>query len=743
MASRVIKGRRGTKRKRPIVGVLYVLAAFTVLLVMGVIGVFAVCQSWLNDLPDYADQSNYELSQKTRVYADDHTTLLAEFYLEDRDPVTQDQISQYVWDGTVDTEDVRFYGHHGVDVQGILRAVYVNLTGQGSEGASTITQQLVRNTVLASEATDNTLKRKVREAYIAIKLEQMYSKQQILLMYLNTINYGSGVYGIQAAAQKYYSVDAKDLTVAQAATLIGIPQSPTENNPIDHPEACKNRRNVVLQRMLTNGTITQDQYNTAVNSDLDLNVYTKTFQNGIYKYPYFTSYVRDTLLNMYSSDTVYKGGLTVYTTLDPSVQDAADAAAEAKEATIDSDLEVAMSVIDPDTGYVRAIVGGRDYATNQYNLATQASRQPGSSFKTFTLVGCIANGMNPDTTYVNCGSTVTIGNWTVSNIDQNNYGTRTVTSAFAVSSNTGFARLCEWLGPDKVVSTAKAMGITSDLYAVPSITLGSYGVTTLEMADAYATIANGGTHHDARCITEVDDSNGSSIYTADITGDKVLSTEVAMAAEKSMESVLNTGGTGTAAKLSNGQVAAGKTGTSEEYRDSWFVGFTPQYSVAVWMGAREERSMSSSAEVSDVFASFMNTALAGQAVESFPTASSPTYKTINDSSLGISTSSSSPSSSSSSSSSSYGTYTGGNSSYSSTTTDTGGTDTGTNDAAGTQGTTSTEATPSGSSSTSTQSTAASQVAYRLEAGEEGEGSVSLLDAAFGSSVRNTRYSYTL
>jgi 1A family penicillin-binding protein len=720
LGSRVIKNRRGTKRKHPIVGVLYVLGAISLLLIICGIGFLALCQSWLEDLPDYSDPSNYQLSQKTRVYASDHKTLLAEFYTEDRDPVTKDQISNLVWEGTVDTEDERFYEHHGVDLQGILRALVVNLSGTGSEGASTITQQLVRNTVLADEASENTLKRKVREAYIAVKLEQMYSKDEILLMYLNTINYGSGTYGIQAAAQKYYSTDADKLTVAQAATLIGIPQSPSENNPIDHPSTCKKRRNLVLQRMLTHGTITQEQYDKAVKQKLNLKVQDKKSENGIYKYPYFTSYVRDTLLDMYSSDAVYKGGLTVYTTLDKKVQNAANQACRKKEASIASDLEVAMSVVDPSNGYVKAIVGGRDYSKNQYNLATQAQRQPGSSFKTFTLLACIENHMNPNTTYVNCGSTATLGNWTVSNIDNNDYGTRTVTSAFAVSSNTGFARLCKWVGPSKVVDMAKRCGITSKLYAVPSITLGSYGVTPLEMSVAYATIANGGTHHDARCISEVKDSNGNTIYTADTTGTKVIDTDVAMAAEKSMEKVLETGGTGTAAKLSNGQAAAGKTGTSENYRDSWFCGFTPQYSVAIWMGARQERSMDSSAEVSDVFSDFMTTALEGQETEEFPEADTPSYKEVNDSSLGIYSRSSSSSSSSGSSSGSV----------SSTTTSTGST------ASSSSASSSTGAQNSSGSDSTTKSTTATAAAYRTEGSDLTEGDDVLNEnELFASSTR--------
>lgn len=651
MGSRVIKNRRGTKRKNPVIGLVYVLAFFAVALVAGAFGLYFVGQSWLQDLPDYQDTSAYNLSQKTRVYASDGTTLLAEFFTEDRDPVTVDKISQYVLDGTVATEDVRFYEHGGIDPQGIMRAVFVNVFGIDTEGASTITQQLVRNTVLASEASESTLKRKVREAYIAIKMEQMYSKDEILLMYLNTINYGSGVYGIQAAAQKYYSKDAKDLTLAEAAALVGIPQSPTNNNPIDHPEACLARRNVVLDRMLTNGFITQAQYDQAVAQPLGLKVRSASSSNdGIYAYPYFTSYVRDTLLNMYSTDTVFKGGLTVYTTLDVNLQNEAETAAKNKESGMADDLEVAMSVVDPKTGYVKAIVGGKDYYTDQYNLATQATRQPGSSFKTFTLVGCIENGLNPTTTYVNCPSTITLDNWTVSNIDNINYGTRTVASAFEVSSNTGFARLCTWLGPLKVVDVAKRMGITSSLYAVPSITLGTQGVTTLEMADAYATLASGGTHHDATCINRVVDSDGETIYKSDTTGNQVLSAETTYAATKVMQGVI-TNGTGTEAALSNGQPAAGKTGTSESYRDSWFCGFTPQYSVAVWLGAREERTISSSITASSVFSDFLNMALSGQAVQQFATAADPAYTAVNDSDLGISSSYSSASGASTTSSS--------------------------------------------------------------------------------------------
>ena len=611
------------------------LGVFTTLLFVGGVGAFVLANSWLEDLPDYTDPSAYDFSQKTEVYASDRTTLLAEFYVEDRDPVEMDDISDWVIKGTVATEDQRFYEHNGIDPQGILRAVAVNLFGIGHEGASTITQQLVRNTILASEASESTLKRKVREAYLAIKMEEQYSKDEILLMYLNTINYGSGVYGIQAASQRYFSKDADELTLAEAATLIGIPQSPTYNNPIDHPDNCKDRRNQVLGRMLANDIITQEEYDEACAEELKLKVKETETSNGLLKYPYFSSYIRDTLLEMYDYETVYKGGLTVYSTLDPKLQDYAEQAADTKEASMADYLEVAMTVIDPSTGYVKAIVGGKDFSSDQYNLATQASRQPGSAFKAFTLVGCIENGMDPFSTYVGCPSTITLDGWTLSNDSKSDYGTLTVANAFAVSSNTGFARLCTWLTPTKVVEVAKRMGIDSDLTAVPSITLGSQQVTTLEMAEAYSTIASGGIHRESSCIEEIVNSSGKTIYQADTEGERVLTEEVAAKATEVMEGVLSSSGTAPDAILANGREAAGKTGTSENYRDSWFCGFTQEYSVAIWLGNRDEQSTGAET-ASSVFPLFMDQALANTEVTTFPEKDDPPFTPIDDNALAIS-----------------------------------------------------------------------------------------------------------
>ena len=311
MGSRAMKGRKGTKVKNKKVIVLSVLGLMVAFIAAGVFGVVTLCNSWLEDLPDYQNADAYNTAQPTMVYASDGTTLLAEFQLENRDPVALDQISEYVLKGTVATEDERFYTHSGVDYLGVARALVNNLMGGELEGASTITQQFVRNTILSDEMRDISFKRKIREMYISQKLEEQYSKDEILLMYLNTINYGSGAYGIEAAAERYFSKDAKDLTLNEAATLVGIPQSPTYNNPIDYPDNCLKRRNTVLDRMVSNGVITAEEADAVKAEPIELNP-SEPSMTGILAYPYFTSYVRNQLTNpegkyAYSTSELFKG----------------------------------------------------------------------------------------------------------------------------------------------------------------------------------------------------------------------------------------------------------------------------------------------------------------------------------------------------------------------------------------------------------------------------------------------------
>ena len=427
----------------------------------------------------------------------------------------------------------------------------------------------------------------------------------------------------------------------------GIPQSPTYNNPIDNPDNCLARRNVVLDRMLSNGCIGQDEYEAAKAEPLVLNP-TEPTSDGIQKYPYFTSYVRYLLTDpegpyKYSKDEVFKGGLKVVTTLDVNMQEAAEVAAANKEAEannyVEGDpFEVSMVAIDPDNGYVKALVGGRDYYTSQVNLATGlggSGRQAGSSFKTFTLVAALEAGISPDT-MIDCSTTVEFPGWKVSNIGHHDYGTRSLARAFAVSSNTGFARLIMSLGPEKVVEVAHRMGITSDLNAVGSLTLGSESVTPMEMADAYATIANGGTHYDPECILRIEDRKGNVLVdNSDPVGETALSPEIAHAASEVMKGVIESyDGTAPDAALASGQTAGGKTGTTDDYKDRWFCGITPQLSVAIWIGDRRDyvdaTPIPSFITCASAFADFLNAALAGQPLEDFPQAGDPPYATYHD-----------------------------------------------------------------------------------------------------------------
>ena len=729
MASRVIKNRPSIKRKHPFYAVLIVLSVFVVACGAGCYGMLTLSESWIGDLKDYdiSEVSELNTSAPTTVLASDEKTQLARFQVENRDPVEIDKISSYVLQGTVATEDERFYEHGGFDIVGIARAAVVSLTGSGREGASTITQQFIRNTVLADEMNDISLKRKIREIYLSVKLEEAYSKDEILLMYLNTVNYGSGAYGIQAASQRYFSKDASKLTLAEAAALVGIPQSPTYNNPIDYYDSCVTRRNTVLDRMLSNGYITQAEHDAAQAEELVLNPSTPTV-DGIEKYPYFTSYVKTVLQDQYSQLDIFKGGLTVVTTLDVDTQEKAESAIREKEDTLSESISGSLVAIDPSTGHIKALVGGKDWNTQKTNLATgegtNGGRPCGSAFKTFTLITALEEGIDPNTN-IDCSSPATIPDTgytnsnQLQNIDNINYGTRTITRAFAVSSNTGFVRLQMALGTEKVIETAKKMGITSTLNANPSLTLGQSNVTMLDMSSAYSVIANGGIKYEAQPILKIyDKKNNLIVDNSNPEGERVISAEVAHAATEVMKTVVNSSeGTGTAAALANGQEVAAKTGTSSEYHDITFCGTTPQLSVAIWFGdPSNQETLSAHLSCADVFKNFMDQALEGKETQSFPDAGTPTYTAFQNATYHIYGVSGWGSSSSSSSSSSSNSYSNGTSASTSTGTSTGtyGTTTGTGTGTygtgttgitGTTGTTGTGTGTTGGTTTGTTGTA--------------------------------------
>jgi len=588
--------------------------------------------SWTKDLPTI-DSSSFNYAEESYMSAADGTTMLAHFQLEKRDPVTIEQINPIMLKATVDVEDVRFYEHNGVDPQGIVRAVVNNLKGGALEGASTITQQLVRNTALSEEATDITFERKAREAELALEMEKRYSKSEILNMYLNTINYGDGCYGVEAAAQNYFQVSAADLTLTQAATLAGIPQSPTRFNPKENPQGCLDRRNLVLERMYTAGDITKAEYEAAIAEDLGLNIAPDEPAQGIYAYPYFTSYVRDQLMatdNKYgcSYADLFAGGLKIYTTLDVDIQEMAEEACSEQYDALDEGIDCALVAMDPTNGHVLAIVGGRDFYTDQWNIAVQGGRPCGSSFKAFTLAAAIESGINP-LSAVDCTNPVTLDTGqTINNFGNANYGIRSLQSATAVSSNTGYYRLAQQLGATTIIDMAHRLGIKSDLSPYPIITLGTENVTPLEMAEAYSTLASGGIHHDAVIITRIEDKDGNILYQANDEGERVIDERVAAATTKVLRTVFESSeGTAAGSGPSNGQPVAGKTGTGVDFRDHFLAGYSPTLTCACWIGNRDYSSTSSWINCNSLWHNFMSMALADTPVTPFPTVEDPPYKT--------------------------------------------------------------------------------------------------------------------
>ena len=609
-----------------IAGVL--LGVLLLLTAVGVTTAIAAVNTWLKGLPDYTSPSAFQLAQPTKIYSADGR-LLAKLYLQNREVVPMSQIATSLSDGVVAVEDERFFQHGGVDPVGILRAALSNASGD-RQGASTITQQYIRNTILLNERTQMTLARKVREAYLAQEVEKTLSKQTILENYLNTVYFGEGAYGAEAAARTFFAKSAKDLTLPQGALIAGLVQSPYRLDPYTNPAGALARRKDVLGRMLYNHYVTQADYDVAVNAPLALKRQAQP-PDGIYSSPYYVSYVKTLLQKQFTSAEVFNGGLTVYTTLDTRLQGYAEKAAT-RAFGGRNDPAVALVSIDPRNGYVKAMVGGRDYAKSKFNLATQEHRQPGSSFKTFVLVTALGQGMPPSFS-VDSNAPVTIPSkphpWTVNNDEGHGSGMMSLESATWSSVNAVYARVAWAVGIKNVAHTAKVMGIKTTLPNYASIALGSVGCTPYEMASAYGTLATGGVHYDPITITKVVDRNGKTIFQAKPHGTQVIKASVARAATDVLRGVISQG---TATSADIGRPEAGKTGTSQNNRDAWFVGYTPQLVTSVWVGYVMEKTIIidgskafGGTAAAPIWAEFMDKALAKFPARDFAKAPDPSY----------------------------------------------------------------------------------------------------------------------
>jgi penicillin-binding protein 1A len=574
-------------RTRRAVLIAFVVGVPIVLLVAGTVGANAVFGSRCN----LNALTPVSVGQNTFVYAADGSELGVIPAERNRTPVALREISPWVPTATVAIEDRRFYQHGGVDPVGIARAVVADVkAGKVVQGGSTITQELVRNLYLSQERS---IKRKVIEACLSIKLSREWSKDRILTAYMNQVFYGNHAYGIEAAAETYFSKTAQQLTLPEAALLAGLPQAPSSYNPFTNPDDALGRRNDVLKAMLDNADITSSEYTKAKAQPLGLKAGRRLHT---IREPYFFSYVQELLQKEYGTNTVREGGLRVYTTINPRLQRAASAAIK-NVLTEPSDPASAIVSIDPRNGWIKAMAAvtpGR--AKNQYNLVTTARRQPGSTFKTITLTAAVARGMDPFRTsylsapfFYNPDPAGTCENeiaWCVQTYEHTYHGVESVSSATVQSDNTVYARLALDVGPENIVAMARRLGIrTSPLDPVPSITLGTEEVTPLELASAYATLAAGGVYSKPTAITKVVLPNGKVDTDAgwgEPDRERVIPDWVASTVTQVLEQNMLYG-TGVGAHVP-GHTDAGKTGTTDRYVDAWFSGFTPRLVGTVWIG---------------------------------------------------------------------------------------------------------------------------------------------------------------
>jgi penicillin-binding protein 1A len=504
-------------------------------------------------------------------------------------------VSPIMRQAIVSVEDKRFYEHNGVDLHGIGRAVWQDLTNQKVvQGGSTITQQFVKNAYVRNQRS---IGRKIREAALAWQLEQRWTKDRILLAYLNTIYFGNGAYGIQRAATTYFRHGASKLDLAESALLAGLPADPTLYDPVRSPRAARARRHHVLAVMLEQGKITPAQMHGADTTPLPKpqDVRPPGRQGPA---PYFVNYVESQLVQTYGTRRVFGGGLRVTTTIDLTLQDLGHKAIE-KILSDPSGPAAALVAIDPRDGSVKAMVGGRNFRESQFNLATQAERQPGSSFKPIVLATALRQGISPLTSFDSKPVTIFTGDryWHVTNYESDYAGHSNLADAMVRSDNAVYAQLTQLVTPKAVVATAHALGIRSKLDPFFSIGLGQLAVNPLDMARAYATFANGGKRVDGSLLPK--DGNGPRVVesvkfarSGHVKTNKPVSTEAALtpAEDATLTSILQrvvTSGTGTRAGLPD-RPTAGKTGTTDNYGDAWFVGYTPQLVVAVWVGYPNE-----------------------------------------------------------------------------------------------------------------------------------------------------------
>ncbi len=561
-------------------------------------------------LPDLTELENVNPAQASRIYSTDGK-VIHELFTYSRIWVTYDQVPDYIIEAALATEDRDFYGHWGINLKRVPRAALVNLASFGfRQGFSTITMQVARNLYVKKIGFERSITRKIREILTALQIERRYSKQEIMEMYLNISWFGLGAYGIQSAAMRYFNKDVGELTPEEGALLIGLLKGPAVYSPLNHPERARVRRDVVLHNMVVCNFLSRSEYD----SLKQLPIVTDEWMNRSAAAPYFTEYVRLQLNSLQDSlgVNVYEDGLNVYTTLHSHYQAAIDSAIRKAMPELQkrqtqnllswkkknhipdsvfaekSRVQIAFVALDHRNGHILAMVGGRDFDETKYNRAVQARRQPGSTFKPFVYAAAIDNGYTPADKLLN--QPVVLNNpdgtrWTPENYDKTLGGPTTLREGLRRSLNLIASRLILEIGPEVVADYAKRLGISSQLQPYPSLAMGSSDVILLDLASAFGVFANEGIRVEPLSILRIEDRHGNVIWEHPNFRKEALNRATAYIITNMLQDAINNG-TGASARWKFGFTApaAGKTGTTNDYADTWFVGFTPRLTAGVWVG---------------------------------------------------------------------------------------------------------------------------------------------------------------
>jgi penicillin-binding protein 1A len=604
---------------------VFFLLALIFLLAVAMIGSSILYFLLLKELPSIAALKDYRPSIATRVYADNNE-LIDEFFLEDRKIIQIPDVPPVAIQAFIAAEDSRFFQHKGLDLQSIFRAFFKNIeAGKVVQGGSTITQQVAKALYLSPERS---YVRKLKEAILAFKIDRYLSKEEILGLYMNHIYLGHGTYGIEAAAQGYFGKSARFLTLPEAALLAGLPKAPTKYSPFVNFELSRQRQIYVLDRMIEDGYITEAQKEQALATPLRL----RSIRPKDKIAPYFIEHIRRYIMEKYGSDVLYKEGLEVYTTLDIEAQKAARDALERGLRELEErqdyergQVQGALLCMDVKTGAIRAMVGGRDFTKSEFNRTMQSRRQPGSAFKPFIYTAAFDKGLTPATRIIDSPVSYpdpasSDGTWRPQNFDGRFLGPTTVRTALVQSRNVVTVKILQHIGIDYAAAYAANMGITSPLTRNLSLALGSSGVTLLEMVRAYGVLANQGQKTTPFFIKKIVDRTGQVFEENQAQAEQIIDPRIAFLTTYVMEDVVESG-TGRRVK-GIGRPVAGKTGTTNDMRDAWFVGYTPSLVAGVWVGFDQERSLGQEEvggrAAAPIWLYFMETALANTPAELFP-----------------------------------------------------------------------------------------------------------------------------